>query len=160
MTWEPEVNELKRRMNLAQQMGGERGIAEQKRRGKLTARERIDAFCDVNSFRELVDLFYQKREGMIHTYLYNNVKLVSFKEGEVVINAKIIENPHFTRTIAKLISKWTGRIWQVSLSSSNIGKSLYEEDLIEQQNEIDKMKTDKEVQSILKKFPGVTIHSI
>ena len=33
MTWEPEVNELKHRMALAQQMGGERGIAEQKRRG-------------------------------------------------------------------------------------------------------------------------------
>ncbi len=127
---------------------------------KKANNENLNNYISIKSFRQFVDLFYQKREGMIHTYLYNNVKLVSFKEGEVVINAKIIENPHFTRTIAKLISKWTGRIWQVSLSSSNIGKSLYEEDLIEQQNEIDKMKTDKEVQSILKKFPGVTIHSI
>ena len=47
---------------------------------------------------------------MLHTYLYNNVKLVSFKEGEVVMNAEAVNDPHFTRTIAKFISKWTGRI--------------------------------------------------
>ena len=114
----------------------------------------------VKSFRHFVDLFYQKREGMLHTYLYNNVKIISFKVGEVVINSKTIKDPHFTRTIAKLISKWTGRIWQVSSSNSNIGQTLYEEDLIEQQKHIEKMKNDPEVKSILDMFPGVKIHSI
>ncbi|MFL2647286.1 MAG: acyl-CoA carboxylase subunit beta [Dehalococcoidia bacterium] len=70
MTWEPEVNELKYRKSLAQQMGGERGIAEQKRRGKLTARERIDEFCDVNSFREFA--------GLTGTATYDNATLSSF----------------------------------------------------------------------------------
>ena len=77
---------------------------------------------------------------MLHTYLYNNVKLVSFKEGEIVINSETIADPHFSRTIAKFISKWTGRIRQVSTSSSNIGKTLYEEDLLTQQKEIEIMK--------------------
>ena len=114
----------------------------------------------VKSFRHFVDLFYQKREGMLHTYLYNDAKLISFKVGEVVINSKTIKDPHFTRTIAKLVSKWTGRIWQVSSSNSNIGQTLYEEDLIEQQKHIEKMKNDPEVKSILDMFPGVKIHSI
>ena len=105
-------------------------------------------------------MFYQKREGILHTYLYNNVKLISFKEGEVVINIKSVVDPHFTRTIAKLISKWTGRIWQVSSSSSNIGKTLQEEDLIFQQKEIERIKDDPEVKTILDSFPGVKIHSI
>ena len=70
MTWEPEVNELKYRKSLAQQMGGERGIAEQKRRGKLTARERIDEFCDVNSFREFA--------GLTGSATYDNATLSSF----------------------------------------------------------------------------------
>ena len=107
-----------------------------------------------------VDLFYQKREAMLHTHLYNNSKLISFKEGEVIINSNTIKDPHFTRTIAKLVSTWTGRIWQVSSTSSNIGKTLYEEDLIEQQKQIDKMKSDPEIKSILDTFPGVKIHSI
>jgi DNA polymerase-3 subunit gamma/tau len=114
----------------------------------------------IKSYRHFVDLFYQKREGMLHTYLYNNAKLISFKEGEVVIDAKSVADPNFTRTIAKLISTWTGRIWQVNISSSNIGKSLYEEDLIEQHKEIELMKNDIEVKKLLDAFPGVKIHSI
>ena len=74
----------------------------------------------IKSFRQFVELFYQKREGMIHTYLYNNVKLVSFKEGEVVINAKIIENPHFTRTIAKLIAEYFGKPLKIKLKENRI----------------------------------------
>ncbi|MDC0057293.1 DNA polymerase III subunit gamma/tau [Alphaproteobacteria bacterium] len=114
----------------------------------------------IKSYRNFVDLFYQKREGLLHTYLYNNVKLVSFKEGEVVVNVKSIVDPHFTRTVAKLVSTWTGRIWQVSTSTSNVGLTLYEEDCIQQQKEIEKMKNEPEVKDILEKFPGVTIHTI
>ena len=61
---------------------------------------------------------------MLHTLLYNNVKLISFKEGEVIINTEKISDPHFSRTIAKFISKWSGRIWQVTTSNSNIGQNF------------------------------------
>ena len=56
MVWQPEIDELKRRQEFAAQMGGERGIAEQRRRGKLTVRERIDALADPGSFREFAGL--------------------------------------------------------------------------------------------------------
>ena len=127
---------------------------------EIEAKPNLKGSLIIKSYRHFVDLFYQKREGMLHTYLYNNVKLISFKEGEVVIDAKFVADSHFTRTIAKLVSTWTGRIWQVNASSSNIGKSLYEEDLIEQHKEIEIMKNDIEVKKILNTFPGVKIHSI
>ncbi len=56
MTWQPEINELERRQELAAKLGGERGIAEQRRRGKLTVRERIDGLADPGSFREFAGL--------------------------------------------------------------------------------------------------------
>ena len=114
----------------------------------------------IKSYRHFVDLFYQRKEGMLYTYLYNNAKLVSFKEGEVVLNVQSIANPHFTSIIAKLVSKWTRRIWQVSVSTSNVCCTLHEEDLIEQQKEIKVMKNDPEIKNLLEIFPGVTIHSI
>ena len=52
MSWEPEVKELERRRFLAQQQGGEAGIAKQHARGRLTIRERVDAVLDSGSFRE------------------------------------------------------------------------------------------------------------
>ena len=114
----------------------------------------------IKNFRHFVDLFYQRKEAMFHTYLYNNAKLITFADGNLTINISSIADPHFTRTIAKLVSTWTGRIWQINSSSSNIGKTLYEEDLIEQQKEIEKFKNDPEIKNILDDFPGVKIFSI
>ena len=122
--------------------------------------ENSKGIVSVKSFRHFVDLFYQKREAMLHTYLYNNVKLISFKEGELIINPTSIADPHFTRTLAKLASTWTGRIWQINTSTSNIGKTLNEEDLIQQQKEIEEMKNDPLIREIIESFPGVKIHSI
>ena len=56
MAWQPEVEELDRRRKLAEKMGGETGIAEQRRRGKLTVRERIALLTDASSFQEIGQL--------------------------------------------------------------------------------------------------------
>ena len=114
----------------------------------------------ISNFRQFVDLFYSKKEALLHTQLYNSVKLISFKEGEIVVNTSLIRDQHFNRNVAKLISKWTGRIWQIHSSDSNIGSSLSEEDVVNQQNEIKTMKNNPKVKKILEAFPGLSIHSI
>jgi len=114
----------------------------------------------ISNFRQFVDLFYKKREALLHTQLYNAVKLVSFKEGEITINTSLIRDQHFNRNVAKLISKWTGRIWQIHSSDSNIGSSLSEEDIVNHQNEIKIMKNHPEIKKILEVLPGLSIHSI
>jgi len=114
----------------------------------------------INSYRDFVELFYQKKEGVLHSKLYNNAKLISFKIGELSLNSNSINDPHFNRTIAKLISKWTGRIWQIHSSTSNLGKSLHEEDLVNQQKEIEEMKNHPEMMQLLEAFPKAEIHSI
>ncbi len=114
----------------------------------------------VQDFRHFVDMFFKNREGLLHTKLYNDVQLVSFKEGEVTLNTSKINDTGFNRTVAKLISKWTGRIWQINSSTSNLGKSLLDEDIINQQKEIEIMKNHPEVKKILKEFPESKIHAI
>ena len=114
----------------------------------------------VQDFRHFVDMFFKNREGLLHTKLYNEVQLVSFKEGEVTLNTSKINDTGFNRTVAKLISKWTGRIWQIHSSTSNLGKSLHDEDIINQQKEIEIMKNHPEVKKILNEFPESKIHSI
>ena len=51
MSWEPEVEEIKRRVAFAEEMGGEKGIEVQRQRVKLTLRERSDRFADQKSFQ-------------------------------------------------------------------------------------------------------------
>ena len=42
----------------------------------------------------------------------------------------------------------------------NIGKTLYEEDLLTQQKEMEILKNDPQIKRIFNKYPGVKIHSI
>ncbi len=117
-------------------------------------------YISIDSYRKFVELFYQKREGLLHTQLYNDVTLVSFKEGEIILNTDKITDKSFIRVVAKHISKWTGRIWKINESTSNIGSSLHDEDVISQQKEIENMKNDNDIKKILKEFPESKIHSI
>lgn len=53
MSWEPEVEELRRREALARELGGPDKVRRQHEAGKLTVRERIAALLDPESFHEL-----------------------------------------------------------------------------------------------------------
>ena len=77
MVWQPEIEELKHRKHLAEQMGGPEGIERQRRRGKLTVRERIAALADPGSFQEI--------GGLAGGATYEDEKLVAFTPSNTVI---------------------------------------------------------------------------
>jgi acetyl-CoA carboxylase carboxyltransferase component len=52
MSWEPELEELRRREELARRMGGEERVARQHASDRLTVRERIERLFDAGSFHE------------------------------------------------------------------------------------------------------------
>ncbi|MEM8695694.1 MAG: carboxyl transferase domain-containing protein [Pseudomonadota bacterium] len=53
MSWEKDIDELRRREALAEKMGGAEKVARQHSRGKLDARERLKRLVDADSFREI-----------------------------------------------------------------------------------------------------------
>lgn len=53
MTWEKEIEELKKRESLAEEMGGSEKLQRQKDNNRLNVRERIDLLLDKNSFHEI-----------------------------------------------------------------------------------------------------------
>ncbi len=53
MSWEPELEELRRREELARRMGGAERIERQHTSGRLTVRERIERLFDPGSFHEI-----------------------------------------------------------------------------------------------------------
>ena len=52
-SWTPEVEEIHRRRELAQAMGGPAKVERQRASGRLTVRERIDRLADPGSFAEI-----------------------------------------------------------------------------------------------------------
>ena len=53
MTWEPELEEIRRRTELAKQMGGTERVQRQHDQGRLTVRERLERLLDKGSFHEI-----------------------------------------------------------------------------------------------------------
>ncbi|GAB3165136.1 hypothetical protein GCM10027258_87580 [Amycolatopsis stemonae] len=53
MSWQPEVDEIARRRELAERMGGPEKVARQHAAGRSTVRERIAALADPGSFDEI-----------------------------------------------------------------------------------------------------------
>jgi propionyl-CoA carboxylase beta chain len=53
MTWQAEIDELRRREALAEKVGGADKVARQHGRGKLYARARIAGLVDPGSFLEI-----------------------------------------------------------------------------------------------------------
>lgn len=53
MSWQAEIDELRRREAMAEKMGGAEKVARQHSRGKLDARARIAGLVDAGSFREI-----------------------------------------------------------------------------------------------------------
>src|SRR6185436_5197849 len=74
LTWEPEVEEIKRREELAKQIGGPANVERQHASGKLTVRERIDRLLDPESFHEIGALAGQAtyEDGKLAAFIPSN----------------------------------------------------------------------------------------
>jgi len=53
MSWQPELDELRKREAMAKEMGGTEKVAKHRSHGKLPIRDRIAALLDAGSFREI-----------------------------------------------------------------------------------------------------------
>lgn len=79
MSWEPEVEELKRRKLAALRMGGEERIKRQHDQGRLTVRERIEGLFNAGSFNEIGSI------SGFPTYDPDNKCMVDFTPANCVI---------------------------------------------------------------------------
>jgi len=76
MTWQPEIDELHHRRQLAQHMGGHEKVQRHKAAGKLTVRERIQAIADPGSFHEIgsvTGFTTYDDEGRLASYVPSNM---------------------------------------------------------------------------------------
>lgn len=56
MSWQPEIDDIRRRQAMAQEMGGPQKLQRQKDAGKLNVRERIASIADPETFEEIGSL--------------------------------------------------------------------------------------------------------
>ena len=83
MSWEKEVEEIKRREELAAKMGGDDRVDFHHKAGKLSVRERIEQLLDANSFHET--------GGLAGKATYEGEELVDFTPSNFVMGRGSID---------------------------------------------------------------------
>ena len=96
MSWEKEISELNFRKDLADALGGDEGVARQRRRNRKTIRERIGALVDPGSFQEVGKLSgsaeYNENNDLISTTpAFYVMGLARINGQNVAIGGKILQ---------------------------------------------------------------------
>ena len=96
MSWEPELEELRRREALAREMGGEERVARQHASGRRTVRERIERLFDPGTFHEtgaLAGSATYGEDGELAGFTPANMVC---GQGEIAGRAAVVQGDDFT----------------------------------------------------------------
>ncbi len=116
MSWKSETEEIYKRRELARRQGGEKAIAAQHRKGRLTIRERIDALLDEGTFEEL-------GMGAGEAEFDENGNLIEFSPANYVLGFGKIDGRHI------VVGGEDFTLKGGSPSAAGLRKSVYTEEL-------------------------------
>ncbi|HEX4505973.1 MAG TPA: DNA polymerase III subunit gamma/tau [Alphaproteobacteria bacterium] len=109
------------------------------------------------SYRELVKLFAEKKEGILEYHLAASVRLVRFEAGVVEINPLPTAPSNLANRVGSLLSEWTGRRWVIGISSAPGEPTIAETEQADRDAAMDSARANPAVQALMEAFPGATI---
>jgi DNA polymerase-3 subunit gamma/tau len=119
-----------------------------------------DGLADPRTYRELVKLFSEKREGLLEFHLASSVRLVRFEPGLIEINPLPAAPTNLANRVGTLLSEWTGRRWVVGISSAQGEETIAEVEQAERNAALDSARANPVVQALLGAFPEAAIVDI
>ena len=115
---------------------------------------------EINNFQDLIDKANNEKEIELKFDLERNVKLVSFNKGKIDISFNERLNKNFIKNLSDKLLQWTGDRWIISLSKNNEAKSVYEKNLEDKNNKIEKFKKSKVAEELISAFPDARLIDI
>lgn len=116
---------------------------------------------DPKSFVELVQLFQDKREGILHAHLVGGVHLISFEPGKLVFQRAESAPRNLNALLKPLLDRWTNRTWAVLMEDNTQGApTLSQQAHVQREAQKAAAATHPLVDAVLKAFPGSTIEAV
>ncbi len=111
-------------------------------------------------FNEAIQLFRDRREGMMVMHLENNVHLVKFQQGH--IEMRLVGNvpKDIHGKVGQMLSTWTGERWLVTLSNDAGAPTVASQKKQAQQALQDEAELDPLVRAVKKHFPEARIKKV
>jgi len=117
-------------------------------------------FPQPQSFKEVVDLFRDRREMILYSQLQNNVHLVAFEVGRMELRLEQEAPRDLVNNVSSFLSEWTGRRWVITVSSEEGEATLGDQARAEDQRLRDEAESDEVVQAVKSAFPGAKVSKV
>jgi len=112
-------------------------------------------------FENLVQLFWDRKEGRLAVHLSEHVHLVRYAPGILEFRPGELAPPKLAGSVGRLLQDWTGRRWMVSVSEGEAGApTLAEQRQAAETAERDEVLKHPLVQAALETFPGAELLAV
>ena len=112
-----------------------------------------------SSYRELVDRLQQAGKRILAQELHDQVGLVSFASGELVLKPLRPLGAEWTRDLAAALKEATGSRWKVSFTDQGGEPSLQQQERIAEESVRAAVLEEPNVRAVLESFPDATLDS-
>ncbi len=112
------------------------------------------------SFAEVVALFEDRREALLHSHLRSQVHLVSFEPGRIEFRPGPGAPRDLANRLGQLLGEWTGARWIVAVSQETGASTIAEEEANRDNALRNEVAVHPLVRAVLETFPGATIAAV
>lgn len=109
------------------------------------------------TFRELVALFGDMREGALHAQLYGQAQLVRCEPGKLDVHFEGEVPQNFAGRVGQCLTTWTGVRWMVSLANAAGEATLADQDKMAEQARRDRAMAHPLMKAVIETFPGAKL---
>jgi len=115
---------------------------------------------EIQSFKDVVALFEEKREGILTTHLFKDIHLVRFAPGHIEFRPGEHAPRDLANRVGRLLSDWTQNRWIVSVSDAAGETTLAEQAQEEEKQRLAEAEQHPLVNAVKEVFPGAKVTNV
>ena len=122
--------------------------------------KKITNEISINSFNELLDICYSKKEIKLKYELEKNVNLVKFENGRIEISFNDNLDKNFVKDLSTKLLEWTNLRWIISFSKNKGEMSIKDREISRKIDKIENSKKSDLYKTMLDYFPDAELINV
>ena len=102
----------------------------------------------------------ERREGLLHAQLINNVHVVKFELGHIEFRPAAGARESLANDLSEKLAEWTGGRWIVSVSDAEGSPTLGEQAAARAAGRLAEAEADPLVRAVIDAFPGAEVRAV